>query len=71
MKTNSSHKESFDPPDDGLFITFSTRTSRKSFSLPLKKTKNYPVAVESFAIDPDYYAELMRKVEKLHESRDK
>ena len=65
--------QAFEPVDKstGATVTYSTATSRKSFALPKPNTKNYPIAVESFALDPDYYAELMKKVQEMHSSPNK
>ena len=65
--------QAFEPVDKstGATVTYSTATSRKSFARPKPKIKNYPIAVESFALDPDYYAELMKKVQEMHSSPDK
>ena len=52
----------------GAEITFSTTEGRKTFHLPKpcdpKKTK--PLAIESFAIEPDTYFEWMNAIQKLH-----
>jgi hypothetical protein len=53
---NSSH---------GVSVTYSTQTGRKSFSLPRPKNKQKPLAVESFALDPEHYHSLMQAVTEL------
>ena len=57
--------------EDGAEVTYSTPDSRKSFRLtrPKRENINPPVAVESFALDPDYYAQLMKEVEALHSKK--
>jgi hypothetical protein len=54
--------------DNGTEITIATEKSRKTFHInrPLQSNEQYPLAIESFAIDPEYYAELMKRVESLH-----
>ncbi len=54
----------------GAEVTISTRKSRKTFHLKRPKTKleQPPLAVESFAVCPERYAELMNRVESLHRS---
>jgi len=49
----------------GVSITYSTKTGRKSFSLPRSQNLQNPVAVESFAQEPEHYNELMEAVSKL------
>ena len=51
----------------GAAITYSTAKSRKSFSLPRPKadSKSAPLAIESFAIDPEVYHQRMEMVEAL------
>jgi len=53
---NSSH---------GASVTYSTKTGRKSFSLPRSQNLQKPLAVESFAQEPENYYELMEAVAKL------
>ena len=57
--------------EDGAEVTYSTPDSRKSFHLtrPKREKTKPPVAVESFALDPDYYAQLMKEVEALHSKK--
>ena len=57
--------------EDGAEVTYSTPDSRKSFHLtrPKREETKPPVAVESFALDPDYYAQLMKEVEALHSKK--
>ena len=57
--------------EDGAEVTYSTPDSRKSFHLtrPKREDTKPPVAVESFALDPDYYAQLMKEVEALHSKK--
>jgi len=61
--------EAFEPqtPDNGAAITYSTSSGRKSFSLPRPKedSKSAPLAIESFAIDPEVYHQRMEMVEDL------
>jgi hypothetical protein len=61
--------EAFEPQtlDQGAAITYSTSESRKSFSLPRPKadSKSAPLAIESFAIDPEVYHQRMEMVETL------
>ena len=53
---NSSH---------GVSVTYSTKTGRKSFSLPRSQNLQKPLAVESFAQEPENYYELMEAVSEL------
>ena len=53
---NSSH---------GVSVTYSTKTGRKSFSLPRSQNLQKPIAVESFAQEPEHYYELMEAVSEL------
>ena len=57
--------------EDGAEVTYSTPDSRKSFHLtrPKREETKPPVAVESFALDPDYYTQLMKEVEALHSKK--
>ena len=61
--------EAFEPQnsDHGAAITYSTANGRKSFSLPrpVEDSKSAPLAIESFAIDPDVYHQRMEMVEAL------
>ena len=61
--------EAFEPQtaDLGAAITYSTTDSRKSFSLPrpTEDSKTAPLAIESFAIDPEVYHQRMEMVETL------
>ena len=61
--------EAFEPQtlDRGATITYSTTDGRKSFSLPRPKedSKTAPLAIESFAIDPEVYHQRMEMVEAL------
>ena len=61
--------KAFEPPnsDQGAAITYSTADSRKSFSLPRpnEDSKSAPLAIESFAIDPEVYYQRMEMVEAL------
>lgn len=54
-------------PENSLEVTYSTETSRKSFliCLPPKTDEPPPLAIESFAMDPNYYHQLMERVEKM------
>ena len=62
----------FEPQDEkkGAEVTFSTPKGRKTFHLPRpKKNKpTPPLAIESFAYDPQEYAILMEGVERLSRS---
>ena len=49
----------------GVSVTYSTKTGRKSFSLPRSQNLQKPMAVESFAQEPEHYYELMEAVAKL------
>ena len=61
--------EAFEPQNSGqgAAITYSTSESRKSFSLPrpTDDSKSAPLAIESFAIDPEVYHQRMEMVEAL------
>ena len=61
--------KAFEPQtaDLGAAITYSTKDSRKSFSLPrpTEDSKSPPLAIESFAIDPEVYHQRMEMVEAL------
>ena len=61
--------EAFEPQtsDHGAAITYSTSNGRKSFSLPrpTEDSKSVPLAIESFAIDPEVYHQRMEMVEAL------
>ena len=52
----------------GAEITFSTATSRKSFQLPKPSSPESvkPMAIESFALDPQTYYDWMNEVESYH-----
>ena len=62
----------FEPPSKhvGVEVTVSTKKSRKTFHLkrPTVKSEQPPLAVESFAVCPERYAELMNRVESLNRS---
>ncbi len=53
-------------PALGTEISYETPESRKTFHLPRPdaKIEDSPLAIESFAQDPDHYAELMKRVEQ-------
>jgi len=53
--------------EDCLEVTYSTETSRKSFliCIPPKTDEPPPQAIESFAMDPNHYHQLMERVEKM------
>ena len=61
--------EAFEPQtlDQGASVTYSTSQGRKSFSLPrpTDDSKSAPLAIESFAIDPEVYHQRMKMVEAL------
>jgi hypothetical protein len=61
--------EAFEPQtlDQGASVTYSTAKGRKSFSLPrpTEDSKSAPLAIESFAIDPEVYHQRMEMVEAL------
>ena len=54
---------------DGAQVTISTDSGRKTFQLarPSTEQEQPPLAIESFAIDPEYYTELMKRVESLNQ----
>lgn len=54
---------------DGAQVTISTDSGRKTFQLarPSTEQEQPPLAIESFAIDPEHYAELMKRVESLNQ----
>lgn len=54
---------------DGAQVTISTDSGRKTFQLarPSTEQEQTPLAIESFAIDPEYYADLMKRVESLNQ----
>ena len=57
-----------DHPQGGFNITYSTSSGRKSFHLGRKlnnKNEPPPLAIESFAMDPNHYHQLMERVEKM------
>ena len=70
MSHNIKGINAFEPMDDnsGAEITFSTYTSRKSFHLPKPSSPESvkPMAIESFALDPQTYYDWMNEVESLH-----
>ena len=51
----------------GAEVTISSDSGRKTFHLPRPSSQieKPPLAIESFAIDPDHYYELMKKVEAI------
>ena len=55
-------------PKSGYNITYNTETGRKSFHLESKSNfpESSPLAIESFALDPEYYSQLMKRVENLY-----
>jgi hypothetical protein len=57
----------------GVEVTISSNAGRKTFHLkrPLDQVEQPPMAIESFAVDPDYYAELMTRVESLYSTIEK
>ena len=61
--------EAFEPQtlDQGASVTYSKSQGRKSFSLPrpTDDSKSAPLAIESFAIDPEVYHQRMEMVEAL------
>jgi hypothetical protein len=61
--------EAFEPQttDLGASVTYATSQGRKSFSLPrpTDDSKSAPLAIESFAIDPEVYHQRMEMVEAL------
>lgn len=65
--------QAFEPNDmsSGAFVTYSSTTGRKSFTLPKPKpdSKSAPLAIESFAIDPEVYHQRMEMVEALVKKR--
>ena len=57
----------------GAEVTISSNAGRKTFHLkrPLEQVEPPPMAIESFALDPDYYVKLMKRVESLHSVNEK
>ena len=57
----------------GAKVTYSTPQSRKTFVLPRPQSdkESAPVGVESFALDPHYYLDLMKEVESLYSKKSK
>lgn len=55
----------------GALVTYSTNRSRKSFTLPrpVNPSSAAPLAIESFAQDPEHYHKLMDAVEQLSGSQ--
>ena len=51
----------------GAEVTISNDSGRKTFHLPRPTSliEKPPLAIESFAIDPDHYYDLMKRVESL------
>ena len=70
MKNKISEIWAFEPVDDsfGAEITFSTDRSRKSFHLPKPSSPESvkPMAIESFALDPQTYYDWMNEVESFY-----
>ena len=66
---NNKFIQAFEPTstDLGALVTYSTLKGRKSFSLPRPKADSVsaPLAIESFAIDPEVYHQRMEMVEAL------
>jgi hypothetical protein len=60
----------FEPKTDknGAEVTLVTPKGRKTFHLRRPRTSNEqpPLAIESFAVEPEHYAELMKRVESLN-----
>ncbi|MBT3665885.1 MAG: hypothetical protein HN548_00265 [Opitutae bacterium] len=60
----------FEPKSDksGAEVTLVTPKGRKTFHLRRPNTSNEqpPLAIESFAVEPEHYAELMKRVESLN-----
>ena len=54
--------------NSGAEITFSTDRSRKSFHLPKPSSPKSvkPIAIESFALDPQTYYDWMNEVASYH-----
>ena len=54
-------------PTLGMEVSYETLQSRKTFHLPrpTKEIEDPPLAIESFAQDPEHYSELMKRVEKF------
>ena len=53
--------------ENSLEVTYSTESSRKTFliCIPPKTDESPPLAIESFAMDPNHYHQLMERVEKM------
>jgi tRNA-dihydrouridine synthase len=60
----------FEPKSEknGAEVTLATSKGRKTFHLKRPHTSNEqpPLAIESFAVDPEHYAKLMKRVESLN-----
>ena len=61
----------FEPKSDknGAEVTLATPKGRKTFHLRRRRTSDEqpPLAIESFAVEPEHYAELMKRVESLNQ----
>lgn len=68
MDNPITHISAFEPSNQnaGAEISYATDTSRKSFYLPkpLDPKSAHPMAIESFALDPQTYHEWMTEVER-------
>lgn len=68
MKHPITHISVYEPTDknNGAEVSFSTISSRKSFHLPKPSDPKsiHPMAIESFAMDPQTYYEWMNACEE-------
>jgi len=72
MKDPITHISVYEPTDKntGAEVSFSTNSSRKSFHLPKPPDPKSirPMAIESFAMDPQTYYEWMNACEEYSKS---
>ena len=72
MKDPITHISVFEPTDNftGAEVSYSTNNSRKSFHLPKPSDPKSirPMAIESFAMDPQTYYEWMNACEEYCKS---
>tara|TARA_E500000178_G_scaffold310110_1_gene324968 strand:- start:590 stop:823 length:234 start_codon:yes stop_codon:yes gene_type:complete len=68
MDHTFTHISVFEPNDKnaGAEVSYSTHSSRKSFHLPKPADSKYakPLAIESFATDPQIYHEWMSEIDR-------
>ena len=55
--------------DHGIHASFSHAHGRKNYQIqrPAQTTEESPLAIESFAIEPELYYSLMERINKLYE----